>query len=116
VNPIPFPVTKCGLPARLGGRHACTQILLSLQGKILDHLFLEALVGALSGGEVRKTYKEASQKLHARSFASALKKRAMMASEGKVGDTPKSNPAIKCETAKGRYRIGGGKITRGAPT
>jgi hypothetical protein len=24
-----------------------------------------------------------------------------------VTDTSKSNPAIKCETAKGRYRIGG---------
>jgi len=30
---------------------------------------------------------------------------------GPVGDTPKSNPAIECETAKGCYRIGGGQIT-----
>jgi len=32
---------QCGLPPRLGGRHAGTQILLSLQGKMLGHLFME---------------------------------------------------------------------------
>ena len=30
---------------------------------------------------------------------------------GSVSDTPKNNPAIKRETAKGRYRISGGQIT-----
>jgi hypothetical protein len=44
---------QCGLPTRLGGRHAGTQILLSLQGKMLGHLFTDTLVGAASGGEIR---------------------------------------------------------------
>ena len=37
---------QCGLPPRLGGRHAGAQVLLSLQGKMFGHLFLQALVGA----------------------------------------------------------------------
>src|SRR6202453_1026747 len=51
---------QCGLTPRLGGRHAGTQILLSLQGKMFGHLFLEALVGAPSGGrsEERRVGKE----------------------------------------------------------
>jgi hypothetical protein len=55
---------QCGLTPRLSGRHAGTQILLSLQGKMFGHLFLEALVGAPSGGEVRKANEEASQEFH----------------------------------------------------
>ncbi len=70
---------QCGLPARLGGRHAGAQILLSLQGKMLGHLFLEALVGAPSGGEVRETNEKAAQESHGRSSALTSKKRAMIA-------------------------------------
>jgi hypothetical protein len=55
---------QCGLPMRLGGRHAGTQILLSLQGKMLGHLFTDTLVGAPSGGEVREANEEASQEFH----------------------------------------------------
>jgi hypothetical protein len=70
---------QCGLPTRLGGRHAETQILLSLQGKMLGHLFLEALVGAPSGGEVREANEKAAQESHGRSSALTSKKRAMIA-------------------------------------
>jgi hypothetical protein len=41
---------QCGLPARLDGRHADAQVLLSLQGHMFGHLLTEALVGAPSGG------------------------------------------------------------------
>jgi hypothetical protein len=70
---------QCGLPSGLDGRHAGTQILLSLQGKMLGHLFLEALVGAPSGGEVREANEKAAQESHGRSSALTSKKRAMMA-------------------------------------
>ncbi len=68
-----------GLPARLDGRHAGTQIFLSLQGKMLGHLFMEALVGAPSGGEVREANEKAAQESHGRSSALTSKKRAMIA-------------------------------------
>jgi hypothetical protein len=70
---------QCGLPPRLGGRHAGTQILLSLQGKVLGHLFLKTLVGAPSGGEVRETNEKTAQESHGRSSALTSKKRAMIA-------------------------------------
>jgi hypothetical protein len=68
-----------GLPPSLGGRHAGTQILLSLQGKMLGHLFLQALVGAPSGGEVREAHEKTAQESHGRSSAFTSKKRAMIA-------------------------------------
>ena len=68
-----------GLTARLRGRQAGTQILFRLPGEMFGYLFLEALVDALSGGEVRETYEEAPQNFHARSSALTSKKRAMMA-------------------------------------
>ena len=37
---------ECGLPPRLGGRHAGAQILLGLQRKMFGDLFPQALVGA----------------------------------------------------------------------
>jgi hypothetical protein len=70
---------QCGLPPRLGGRHAGTQILLSLQGKMLGDLFLEALVGAPSGGKVREANEKAAQESHGRFSALTSKKRAMIA-------------------------------------
>src|SRR5882757_7548325 len=70
---------QCGLPPRLGGRHAGTQILLSLQGKMLGDLSLEALVGAPSGGEVREANEKAAQESHGRFSALTSKKRAMIA-------------------------------------
>ena len=70
---------QCGLPPRLGGRHAGAQVLLGLQGKMLGHLFLEALVGAPSGGEVREANEKAAQESHGRSSALTSKKRAMIA-------------------------------------
>ena len=70
---------QCGLPARLDGRHAGTQVLFSLQGEMLGHLFTEALVGAPSGGEVREAHEKAAQESHGRSSALTSKKRAMIA-------------------------------------
>ena len=70
---------QCGLPPRLGWWQTGAQVLFSLQGKMLGHLFLEALVGAPSGGEVREANDEAAQEFHGRSSAFTSKKRAMMA-------------------------------------
>jgi hypothetical protein len=70
---------QCRLPSRFGGRHARMQILFSLQGKMPGHLFLQALVGAPLGREVRETNEKAAQKSHDRSSAFTSKKRAMMA-------------------------------------
>src|SRR5580692_2879516 len=60
---------ECCLPARFGERHACTQVLLGLQGKMPGHLFTDTLVGAASGGEVREAEEEAAQESHGRSSA-----------------------------------------------
>src|SRR6202035_1898331 len=70
---------QCGLPARLDGRHAGAQVLLSLQGHMFGHLLAEALVGAPSGGEVREANEKAAQKSHGRSSALTSKTRAMIA-------------------------------------
>jgi hypothetical protein len=43
---------QCGLPPRLGGRHAGAQILLSLQGKMLGHLFPQPFIVLPPGGKV----------------------------------------------------------------
>jgi hypothetical protein len=68
-----------GLSPGLGGRHAGTQILFSLQGKMLGDLFLEALVAAPCGGEVRETNEEAAKEFHGWSSALISKNSAMMA-------------------------------------
>src|ERR1700733_4522217 len=57
-------------------RPAGAQILLRLQGKMLGHLFMKALVGAPSGGEVREANEKAAQESHGRSSALTSKKRA----------------------------------------
>src|SRR6202044_3902599 len=68
-----------GLPPRLDGRHAGTQILLSLQGHMFGDLLTEALVGAPSGGEVREANEKAAQESHVRSSALTSKNRAVIA-------------------------------------
>jgi hypothetical protein len=60
---------ECGLPPRLGGRHAGTHILLSLQGKMLGHFFLEALISASSCDEVREAKQKAAKESHGRPSA-----------------------------------------------
>jgi hypothetical protein len=55
---------QCRLPPRLSGRHACAQILLCLQGKMLGHLLLQTLVDAPSGGKIKNSYQEPSQEFH----------------------------------------------------
>ena len=69
---------ECGLPPRLGGRHAGAQILLGLQREMFGDLFPQTLVGTAPGGEIRQAYEEASQEFHVRSSALTLKKRSMI--------------------------------------
>ena len=67
------------LAARLGGRHACAEILLRLPRQMLLHLFPQPLVVLPPGGEVLETRQKPPQESHDKSSALTSKNRAMIA-------------------------------------
>jgi hypothetical protein len=47
---------ECGLASRLGGRHACAQVLLDLQRKMSGNLFPQTFVGTSPCHKIRHAH------------------------------------------------------------